>query len=178
MKDKSKKEIILIILLIIVVCFVIFLTIIKVKNKNTIENNSFESKLETTIKEINEINKIFETINLEDANKYKQEESDMYCYKYNGNDTQDYIKRINNLYENPFYEFGNFDIISIGVDENNEENNLYLCISENCKVSQIENYKILIDEEDRKVINIENSEYVMKKIDNNWKFTFPILICE
>lgn len=178
MSKLSKKEVILISVLVVLFVSVITVTIINILYKpNNDTNKEKENEQEVNISEkinlINETNKIFNNIDLEDKTKYENSLG-FTCYKYTGNDMKNIINNLNTLYIKPFYENSFFNIT---IDNNGEEK-LYLCKQENCEISLINEYKIISEVEDKKTIKIHDTETAIIKRNNEWKFIFPIVLCE
>lgn len=176
-----KKRIILITLLIILLCSVLFIISLKLFYGNDFNNDielgvdSDDNEIQKVIAEVNNINKLFENIDINDPTKYVIDEKT--CYSYKGNDIEENINRLNQLYISPFFENSYFNFSTSNKDESLYQN-LYLCIPFDCNVLSIDEYDILSEESDRKIIRIDNSEYIIKKDNNKWKFIFPIVICE
>lgn len=172
-----KKNRILIILLVFAICIVITLTILKLTYKSkTNDNEEFTNQLQTLINNINEINKSFENIDLNDNSKYENDSAS--CYKYNGDNKEKLINLLYNTYINPFGDDGVFELVSFETQSGETEEDLYLCIPDECEIKTIDNYSVVNDNEDNKIIQIGNGEYGLEKDDNNWKFVFPILNCK
>lgn len=140
------------------------------------EKDSFDVTLNNIIKDINEVNDVFNNMGeisyTTDAN--------LNCHRYS-EEKDIFINKLNDLYVKPFLTDGYFEILEKDKDGNIElEDNLYMCLPDNCKVKtiNINNVEIVLDEAERKIINIENNEFVLSKVNDEWKFNFPIVICE
>jgi len=177
MKNLTKKEKILIMVLIVLIILVVSLITLKIiKTHAQKENTDFQIELDETIIKINEINKIYENIDLDDPTKYQLMEG-ITCYKYNGDNVQEVINKINNLYLNPFVDEGLFNIVT-SEKNNKKQEFLYICKQNDCSFTSISDYELVYEDEERKIVRIKNAEYVMFKDENsNWKFASPIMNC-
>ena len=160
---------------------VLLLTIILILT----QNNSFDYKLKRLIKEVNNVNELFDKIDYNDPTKYVTR-SGLICYKSDDG----YIDKIKEIYSSPFFENGNFNLVYSG---EKKEKKLYICVKENCEVKKIKSYKVkkTIDlaevgdsiaepykEENMKIITIFGKDYNLIKKDDNWQFQYPIVICK
>ena len=111
MKNLTKKEKILIMVLIVLIILIVSIITLKIiKTHDQKENTDFQIELDETIIKINEINKIYEKIDLDDPTKYQLMEG-ITCYKYNGNDMQNVVEKINDLYINTIETSGMFNVV-------------------------------------------------------------------
>ena len=168
---KKTKEIILISVLVISIVAVTIIVAMVVLLKPKIDDG-----LTKTIKEINELNKSFKEDNLLKENSYDFNEN-YTCMEYIGDNTGEIIKKIETIYVNPFREYGNFNIVTSN-EEGKIKEKLYVCLEKKCKIKEIEKYEVAMKEETRKVVRIANQEQVMVKVDNEWKFDSPVILCE
>ena len=177
MKNLTKKEKILIMVLIVLIILIVSIITLKIiKTHDQKENTDFQIELDETIIKINEINKIYENIDLDDPTKYQLMEG-ITCYKYNGNDMQNVVEKINDLYINTIETSGMFNVV-ISEINNTKQEHLYVCKRDDCIVSSISDYELVYEDEERKIIRMENATYAMfKDKDNNWKFGTPVIIC-
>ena len=175
-KKLSKKEINLTIILIIIVFLTIGLIVLKIVNKSTDHQISSNSELEELVSQINNINLVYENIDLDDSTKYTKN-ANIYCYKYNGDDIEEYIKKINDLYVYSFSVDKGFDIVYTKNENGTSKKELYACMPKNCKVSKITSYKFVNEEENSKAFIFNDSNYVMLRGDNGWKFIQPVVDC-
>ena len=180
MKKRNKKEITLIITLIILICLVIGIVLIKIIHEPKEEKLSFEEYLTETIAEINEVNKVFDYIDVDSGSNYELNE-DFVCYKYNGENQDEYIKKIENLYIEPFHEYSSFNIVTSHSDDK-EEQELYVCKRKDCEILEITDYEVTYENNDRKLIKFTQESIVttinIYKVNNEWKFKIPIVICK
>lgn len=169
--------------IVMMIAIVTMVLIIAINHKS-----DFEQELKKLINEVNELNKIFEKIDINDSTKYVASNG-FICYKSDEKN----IDKIKKLYVNPFVYNGNFNIVYSGDDK---EEKLYICLKENCKVKKIKKYNIVNEKEigdivenysdiglisndnNTKLINIYGENYVITKVDNKWKFNIPVVICE
>lgn len=179
MKKINKKEFILIILLVVVLLLSIGLTMLKLLFKpEEINNpNQNDEELKELVNTINDINSVFENIDLNNSTKYTKNEN-IICYKYNGNDTEKYIEKIYNLYSYPYLKDKGFDVVLTTTKEGNIKRDLYVCKEEKCNVSKITSYQQDTVEENGKVIVLNNISYMMFKGQEKWMFIEPVIICE
>ena len=174
MKKFSKKELILSILLVVVLTLTIFLIIFVMFHKE--EKNNY-SELKEIISKINDINEIYKTIDLEDNTKYIKHD-DVVCYKYNGEDTEKYIKKINDLYSYPISWNGGFDINYLNKEDGSIQKDLYACKKESCQIIEITEYDFRDLKEDMKEFTINDTNHVMHLENDEWKFYMPVLVCK
>ena len=162
-----KKKIVLVVLSII---FGIIIGILSFKIVNKVSNDSFDNRLEILIDNHNRINKIFDKIDKKDSFYF---ENTAKCYLYNGDDTYKYLELISSTY---YYVFDNNPISIFQKDKEK----LYICIPDYCKSLNLDMKNVTIESNDseRKIMKIENSEYVLIKDDGIWKFASPILDCD
>ena len=167
----KKVKIPLIIILTIAIVLSIIVIFLKIFYKPT-TNESFNKLLDETISSIEEINSKITSENLEKKTSYIIKEV-LECRKYIGNDKEEYINLIKGTYVNPFYEYNIFNLVK---SEETEE--LYICLTKECKLDTIDKYNIETEEETTKVISINEYKYKMEKIDNTWKFIYPVVLCQ
>lgn len=163
-KEKNIDKIILITILIVFVSLLVLAI-------NINSDKDFEKKLKTIIEEINDINKIVNNIDFNDTTSYTLENG-LTCYATKNN-SEKYIERLKKVYIFPFYEYSNYNLVL-----SDKEEKLYVCIPEKCTINKIKDYYIVAEEKNIKVVRIDDKEYILNKIDNTWKFVFPILICD
>ena len=182
MRKSGKKELILILSLIISIFFMMVIVIIKMNYAPKVEKEklSFDEYLVQTINEINKVNKVFDYIDVNSGSKYELNE-DFVCYKYNGQNQDEYIKKIEELYIEPFHEYSNFNIITSHNDDK-EEKELYVCKRNDCEILEITDYQVTYEDVDRKLIKFTQNNGTttinIHKINDEWKFKFPIVICK
>ena len=162
-----KKRIIFVIIAII---FGIIIGVISFKIVNKLSSNNFTKTIETLIDNHNSINKIFGKL---DKNDSYYSNNTTKCYLYNGTDVNKYVKLISDTY---YYVF---DKDPISVFQKDAEK-LYVCIPEYCNSLNLDMKNVTIESNDseRKIMEIENKEYVLIKVDDVWKFGEPILDCD
>lgn len=176
------KKNIIVVSLILVIGVIIGVSIYKInKNSNfdvlnSKNNTNFNEFLKSAIDEINDLNKVLTSENVSNNTTYENKNG-FTCKNYLGNDKQEIINRLYELYENPFNEYGYFALIEINNDTPNKE--LYVCLPKNC-VPKTFDYKtalIVSEEKNKKIVNFTGAEFVIKYIDNAWKFEMPAVSC-
>lgn len=177
MKKKTIFIIVGVILLAVILGVIIYLLVSSNNDeKKNGEEVSFDEFLKDAVDEINAINAILTSENVSDANAYEGDDG-FICKKYTGEDEDEFIERLNNIYVTPFLDSGYFELIETG--DENDPNELYVCLPEGCtpRVIDYETVEISTDEEDSKLVNFGGAEYTANKVDGKWKFTFPVTIC-
>lgn len=181
-----KKRIIIVIVSVAIGLSFGFITY-KIFNKNDKApiTKEIDADFEEYINKINEINAIFLSENLSDK-EYLENNIGMPCYQYKGDDYQDYINKLQELYINPLDTYY-FRLFRIKTDENGNEvkqgkiEELYVCKDENSEYVPLTSDKYKWKENDLgDYLEItegnEISTYELQNVDGQWKFTYPIVI--
>ncbi|MDE6284812.1 MAG: hypothetical protein K2M17_03625 [Bacilli bacterium] len=171
MKKKTKLSILGCAIIIILVILVSRITtkIPTAEIKKELETKKF---LDTKIAEVNDLNAIFQKKNLTEEGSFAQNNGNT-CYKYIGENKEVYIAKIKAVYVNPFLGYSNFNLVN-----NNQSNDLYACLPQDCQVKNIKNYEITEQTETSINVMIENTSYEMGKVNGEFRFIYPILVCE
>lgn len=143
------------------------------KNETIVD---FDSFLESTIDEINDLNLLLTSEKVSDVTSYENEIGFL-CKKYIGDDASEVIEKLYTIYENPFIENGYFELIEKTNNQTSQE--LYVCLPDECK-PKVYDYKtaiIISDEENKKIVNFTGTEFIINFIDNKWKFEIPAVSC-
>lgn len=146
--------------------------VVESKKPDTNESSTSTNVLDDLKDKINTLNSYFKKENLTDV-KYTSK-GNINCYKYIKDD-QDVVRSlIEELYDEDNFYF------PINIEkEDKEKESLYICYSSNCKFDNIEIIEV-DDKQDRKIDLMFNEKvkYSMFRINNEWKFTAPIMFCE
>ena len=143
------------------------------KNETIVD---FDSFLESTIDEINDLNLLLTSEKVSDVTSYENEIGFL-CKKYLGDDTLEVIDKLYSLYQNPFIDNGYFELVEKTDEQTTKE--LYVCLPNGCK-PKVYDYKtatIEYDEKNKKIVNFTGTEFVINLIDNKWKFEIPAVSC-
>lgn len=175
-----KKRIIIIISLIIAVIVggVIGFGIYKALNKSSLpeEDNQTVIKddaIDRAVASLNAVNDvIYDEENLSIKGNYNPNDF-FVCYKYNKDDTNEYIKKIKDIYVSIENTGG---LIEIEKTKDGEDA-LYVCRPKNCEVTDIGEYKI-IEEDGKKSILVGEVKYGIQEQNGVWKFNNPIVYCK
>ncbi len=171
MMKKTNKRIIIIFIAITIgvgLGILIFRYISPTENRNLNEKDNI-------IEAFNEINIIYDNENLDETSGFQHSKNNnLTCYQYKGPKKSEYINKIKDFYITPFDEYGYLNVIR---DEKNEEQ-LYVCLPNNCNAQTMKDYEISSETEDTRFITIGKINSTMKKDKGQWKFLFPLVICE
>lgn len=185
-KNINYKQLIIIGLIVVIIVFIILLTVKMIKkNKlmaeadgkpiitDSVEIESIENKTREVIDSINYLNQVFSSDKYDLSTEYTNSEN-LKCSKYVGENSDIYINIARTIYENPFSDKGYLD-----VKVNGEQEELYVCNSA-CNSSSINlaDVKIVKENSDNmKTISINEKSYILKRINDMWKFSEPIVLC-
>lgn len=150
----------------------------KVLNKPTLdeEDNSMVIKddaIDRAVASLNAINDVlYDNENLTTKGNFDPNEF-FICYKYNKDNTSEYIKKLKEIYVTIPENDALIDIEKTKDDEDA----LYVCRPKNCEVTDIEEYKI-VDENGKKSIVVGEVKYGIQEQNGIWKFNNPIVYCK
>ena len=100
------KKNIIIVIFILIIGLGLGILIYNYDDNNSNKNN----ELEQLLNNINKINKIFNSTNLNTANSY-EDNNGIVCKEYIGDDVETYLKLLKETYVNPFFEDGYFQMV-------------------------------------------------------------------
>lgn len=162
------KKNIIIVIFILIIGLGLGILIYNYDDNNSNKNN----ELEQLLNNINKINKIFNSTNLNTANSY-EDNNGIVCKEYIGDDVETYLKLLKETYVNPFFEDGYFQMVYD--DKNNEK--LFICNPQCIIITyNTENSKI-IEANGKKYLNANNNEIELIE-DNNYKLNYPLVSCK
>ena len=166
----NRKKIVLIVLLVLLLLVGGFIVGIGIFFN---DNSTKDSNVEKYIDSINELNS--DLINNEMFADNYQKLDDVKCITIKAEEKDKYIKKIESVYTDPF---GNNSVFRTKrrLDETKED--LLVCIPLDCEIKDIKSYKVVKEFDDRKIVQLGDSEYVLWKENDGWKFSFPIVMCE
>lgn len=149
-----------------------------VSPENPDNKDKLSTELALKIKEINDINSFFANESLSENDSYEEIDG-VICYNYNWDNSDELIDRIKSTYRNSFVNAPYFRLIKTISPDEKTEDNIYVCLPKDCQVGEIEKYEIA--EENENIIQVRiNLKYMesMSKIDGEWKFDNPIIVCK
>lgn len=168
------------IIVIIIIGSIIFLA--NKKNGDSTNSNNSIVSVGKAIKEIQNIQEKLQNENLDKENPITRDNG-LKCYEYKDKEDITYIaSNFSKLFYSVLNNKGG--IILTQDKENQNETKLYVCLADGCEFEKIENYEIVKDDPQEKVIGINTQKspvaaYVYKQYeDGEWKFDKPIISCK
>ncbi|MDE6285242.1 MAG: hypothetical protein K2M17_05800 [Bacilli bacterium] len=140
------------------------------------EEKNVQEEITQLINEINEFNADLTKENIDEKLFYNRNKDEK-CYKYKGKYKDDAIKKLTEMYINPFLSDSPF-VINDRVESGKLM--LYVCLNPNEAIEQITDYTITENVGEGALININTTSVSMgifvKQIDGKWKVDEPLLI--
>lgn len=188
MKDKKVVIIAIIVVVLLVgviggvLLFKVFDTTDNDTNPTT-TNILGDNELNAMIQKINKLNKNFHSGVLGSKSEYSFGEG-LKCYRYSGTNIDEIKKSAEELYIDPIGDDDKYRMFSIvsNVDKttNEEKEMLFVCLPDNCELTDITKAEIVEEKEDNAKLIRFNDKYLYYALnsDGKWKFAMPVSVCE
>lgn len=176
----KKKNIIIIVIVVLLIAIAAGLLIVFKNRELKTPSNSESVNLEAMVNEINELIPKYTGDNLTDNGGY-EENDNIFCYKYVNNDQSEQISKLKETYRDIFKKDSEFRIVTSKLTDGTQKENLYICIPKECVLDEITTYEIIKETETdtKKEVKLNTHTIAtISKVDNEWKFDNPIMICK
>lgn len=145
-------------------------------NLNNAATNTFgDNELNELVEKINKLNKNFNSGELVKNSEYDFGEG-LSCYRYSGTNVAEIKESAMELYVDPIGDDDKYRMFHISSNE--EKEILFVCIPDNCELTDITSAEIVDEEENAKLIKFNGEHlYYALNTDGKWKFAMPVSVC-